>query len=66
MQTFKVGGMTCGGCARGVTNAIQGLDPQSKVEVDLKSKAVKVDSALPSAKIIEAIKGAGFFEVLEA
>ena len=65
MQTFTVGGMTCGGCVRGVTIAIQRLDPQSNVEVDLKSKAVKVDSALPSEKIADAIKGAGF-EVLKA
>ncbi|KQB54614.1 heavy metal transporter [Pseudomonas endophytica] len=65
MQTFKVGGMTCGGCAHGVTNAIQRRDPQSSVEVDLKSKAVKVDSALPLEAIVEAIEDAGF-EVLKA
>ena len=65
MQTFIVDGMTCGGCVRGVTNAIQRIDPQSTVHVDLATKTVKVDSALPSAQIVDAIKTAGF-DVLEA
>ena len=60
MQTFTVDGMTCGGCVRGVTNAIQRLDPQSKVDVDLKSKTVKVDSSLAAKDIVGAIEGAGF------
>ena len=65
MQTFIVDGMTCGGCVRGVTKAIQRIDPQSTVHVDLATKTVKVDSALPSAQIVDAIKTAGF-DVLEA
>ncbi|MFJ7885553.1 heavy-metal-associated domain-containing protein [Pseudomonas sp. NPDC096917] len=60
MPTFKVDGMTCGGCVRGVTNAIQRVDPQSTVHVDLATKTVEVDSTLPSAQIVAAIKGAGF------
>ncbi|KMN21230.1 heavy-metal-associated domain-containing protein [Pseudomonas helleri] len=60
MQTFTVDGMTCGGCVRGVTNAIQRLDPQSKVDVDLKTKTVKVDSSLAAKEIVRAIKDAGF------
>ncbi len=65
MQTFIVDGMTCGGCVRGVTNAIQRIDPQSTVHVDLATKTVKVDSALASAQIADAIKTAGF-DVQEA
>ena len=60
MQTFKVDGMTCGGCVRGVTNAIKRIDPDSTVQVDLATKTVKVDSALPCAQIVDAIKTAGF------
>ncbi|WP_282364730.1 heavy-metal-associated domain-containing protein [Pseudomonas sp. PS01297] len=60
MQTFTVDGMTCGGCVRGVTNAIQRLDPQSKVDVDLKTKTVKVESKLAAKDIVGAIEGAGF------
>ena len=60
MQTFKVDGMACGGCVRGVTGAIQHLDPQSTVEVDLASKTVKVNSERPAKDIVGAIEGAGF------
>ncbi|WP_336509768.1 heavy-metal-associated domain-containing protein, partial [Stutzerimonas kunmingensis] len=27
MQTFHIQNMTCGGCVRGVTRAIQSVDP---------------------------------------
>jgi len=60
LQTFKVDGMTCGGCVRGVTNAIQRIDPNSKVEVDLETKTVNGESVLPSLEIIDAITNAGF------
>ena len=63
MQTFKVDGLTCGGCVRGVTNAIQRIDPDSTVDVDLATKTVKVESALAAKDIVGAIEGAGF-EVL--
>ncbi|MEB0205536.1 heavy-metal-associated domain-containing protein [Pseudomonas sp. CCC3.1] len=63
MQTFKVDGMTCGGCVRGVTNAIKRIDPDSTVDVDLATKTVKVESALAAKDIVGAIEGAGF-EVL--
>ena len=63
MQTFKVDGLTCGGCVRGVTNAIKRIDPDSTVDVDLATKTVKVESALAAKDIVGAIEGAGF-EVL--
>ena len=60
MQTFKVDVMTCGGCVRSVTNAVQRIDPNSNVEVDLDTHIVKVESKLSSLEIIDAITNAGF------
>ena len=60
MQTFKVEGMTCGGCASSVTRAVQHVDKDAKVKVDLASKTVEVESTLPSLQIIDAITSAGF------
>ncbi len=37
--------MTCGGCARGVTATIQDVDPNAKVDVDLATKIVTVESS---------------------
>jgi len=37
--------MTCGGCARGVTATIHEIDPNAKVDIDLATKVVSVESA---------------------
>jgi len=60
MQVFTVEGMTCGGCAGSVTRAVQQADKNARVEVDLATKTVKVESTLPSLQIIDAITNAGF------
>lgn len=57
--TYHVTGMTCGGCARSVTAAIQELAPAAKVEVDLGNKAVSVDGASED-QVRHAVDGAGF------
>ena len=41
-QTFTVTGMTCGHCEKAVTRAIQQLDPQAEVKIDLPSGKVEV------------------------
>ena len=60
MQTFKVDGMTCGGCVGAVTRAVQTVDKDAKVEVDLASKTVKVDSNVSPLQIIDVVTNAGF------
>ena len=59
-EKYKVSGMTCGGCARSVTNAILAQDAQAKVDVDLPSGIVSVSGNLPAEKVKEAVEGAGF------
>ena len=34
-ETYRVGGMNCGGCVAAVTQAIKQLDPTAKVAIDL-------------------------------
>lgn len=58
-ERYKVDGMTCGGCARSVTNAITKLAPNAKVEVDLTAGTVSVDGAL-SDTVKKAVEAAGF------
>ena len=60
MIDFKVQGMTCGGCVRGVTNALQRVDADAVVNVDLASKAVSVSSAADVQQLKQAIEKAGF------
>lgn len=52
--------MTCGGCARGVTKAIQSVDPQAIVTTDPASRSVEVDSSVDQERIESALREAGF------
>ncbi|WP_020558348.1 heavy-metal-associated domain-containing protein [Thiofilum flexile] len=52
--------MTCGGCARSVTATIQDLDPTAKVNVDLPTKVVNVETTANVDKIVAALTEDGF------
>jgi copper chaperone len=60
MLSLKVSGMTCGGCIKAVTKAIQSQDPQAKVEADLVSQMVNLETSLSAAQASQIITDAGF------
>jgi copper chaperone len=60
MQTLFVTGMTCGGCTKAVTRAIQMQDAEAKVQVDLDSQKVEIDSKLSREALITIVTDAGF------
>ena len=61
MHRFRVEKMGCGGCAKSVTRAVQGIEPNARVEVDLGVKLVTVSAAAgPADRIAQAIAAAGF------
>lgn len=60
MYELQVENMSCGGCARGVINSVQEVDQQAKVDVDLKSKRVRVETSAGYEAIVSAITNAGF------
>ncbi|MEF8764506.1 heavy-metal-associated domain-containing protein [Stenotrophomonas sp. A3_2] len=57
---FHVEGMTCGGCARSVTKAIELVDPQASVQADPASRRVQVETSASEAQIVAALTDAGF------
>lgn len=57
---FEIPGMTCGGCARSITTAIQGLDAQATVATDIPGRRISVDSRVDSVSLIAAIREAGY------
>lgn len=57
---FNVKGMTCEGCVRSVTRAIERQAPGAKVEVALETGSVRVESDRAAAEIARAIAGAGY------
>lgn len=59
-QRYKIEGMTCGGCVRAVTRALQAAAPQARITVDLSSQTAEIDDSVPQATVAAAIDGSGF------
>ena len=60
MMKMTVSGMRCGPCARAVTDAVRSVDSVAKVEIDLDSKLVSIDSDADIGPIQAAIVAAGY------
>jgi copper chaperone len=52
--------MTCGGCTKAVTRAIQMQDAEATVQVDLDSQRVEIDSRLSREALVTILSEAGF------
>ncbi len=61
-QTIIVSGMTCGHCVNSVTEELSKISGVEKVEVDLASGKVEIETneEIARIKIEEAIKEAGY------
>jgi Cu+-exporting ATPase len=60
MYELTVEGMSCGHCVGRVTKTVQGLDEGAKVEIDLPTKRVRIESRAQLDKIAAAIDEAGY------
>jgi copper chaperone len=60
MLEFNVPAMSCGHCVGAVTKVVKEVDPQAKVEVDLDSKKVTVESPQARNAFAEALTEAGY------
>ena len=57
---FHIENMSCSGCARSVTRAIQSVDPAATVEADPSSRSVTVQSETAPEAFLPALKEAGY------
>ncbi len=60
MFELQVEGMRCGGCVKSVTRSVQSIDSSAKVDVDLASKKVRVNSQASLDAVEAAITDAGY------
>jgi len=58
---FHIENMTCGGCVRSVTKAIQSVDPVAQVNADLATHKVDVTTTAPRAKLEAVLADVGFY-----
>lgn len=60
MIEFKLPDMSCGGCAGSVKRACAEVDPQARVQVDVGSKRVEIESSQSREAFESALAEAGF------
>jgi copper chaperone len=64
MYHFKVTDMTCSHCAATVEKAVKSVDGSAKVNINLGTLDVKIESDQPAPIFAAAIKNAGYTSVL--
>lgn len=60
MLELNLPGMTCGGCARGVTAAIKSVDPTAEVVTDVPGRTVRIETSAKPEAIKAAVAEAGY------
>ncbi|MEP7298105.1 MAG: heavy-metal-associated domain-containing protein [Burkholderiales bacterium] len=64
MKAFEVQDMTCGHCISTITKAVKALDPAAKVQIDLATHRVEIESSdIYAAHWGELIRDAGYTPV---
>lgn len=60
---FTVSDMTCGHCARTITNAVVAAYPAAKVDIDIAARRVSIDNAGDRAAVASVIAAEGYSPV---
>ena len=60
MLRFQVPKMTCGGCAKSVTNALQSVDADARIETDPDTREVRVETKADEAALRAVLEEAGY------
>lgn len=59
-KTYKVAGMTCGGCAKSVTAALSKAAPEAEFAVDHAAGLVSVKGVVAADTVKQVVENAGF------
>ncbi len=57
---LKIENMTCGGCAKSVTKAIQSVDANAKIETDPATRLVRIETTASSDALQKVLEEAGY------
>lgn len=60
MIEMNVPDMSCNHCVQAIREAVAGVDASARCDVDLGTKRVAVESALPPSDFVEALEDAGY------
>lgn len=60
MLRFRIPNMTCGGCAKSVTKAVQSVDPKARVQTDPAAREMRVETAADERALLAVLEQAGY------
>jgi copper chaperone len=60
MLTLSIPAISCGHCARAITETILELDPAAKVQVDIDARTATIDTRADSAVVRERLAAEGY------
>lgn len=60
MMEFQVENMTCGSCANVISKAIQTIDPNVQINVDVVKQIVRVESGRSEKELANLIEECGY------
>lgn len=60
MLRFHVPNMTCGGCARAVTKALQNVDAAARIEADPARHEIRIETTADEFVLQAALEKAGY------
>jgi copper chaperone len=60
MIEMNLPAMSCGHCVRAVTDAVKRVDGQARVDVDLETKRVRIESSEPRERFAAALADEGY------
>lgn len=60
MLHFSVENMSCGHCVRSITAALQALDPQAQVQIDLARGELDFSGQLAAEQVLEVLRTQGY------
>lgn len=66
MYNFQVSDMTCSHCVATIEKAVKSVDGDVKVDIDLGTLAVKIESDKPVERFAKAIEDAGYTSLLRS
>lgn len=60
---LKIEAMSCGHCVKNITNAVKNVDEAAKVDVDLKTKMVDIETKASLKAVLAALDEIGYDKV---
>ena len=60
MLTLNIPAISCGHCARAITEAVQELDPAAAVDVDIAGKQARITTASATGAVLDRLEQEGY------